>query len=102
LFPSLILESVTIVKTFTPDIPGDFAGGSVRIDTRELPTKPLFQLSISTGFDSKATFRDRYTHPGSGTDWLGFDHNTRSLPDGFPKQALQKGHPKLGQDPDAC
>jgi TonB-dependent receptor len=88
LFPSLILESVTIVKTFTPDMPADFAGGSVRIDTRELPTKPLFQLSLGGGVDSKATFRDRYTHPGSGTDWLGYDNNTRSLPDGFPKRGL--------------
>ncbi len=88
LFPSLILESVTIVKTFTPDIPGDFAGGSVHINTRELPTKPLFQLSLGTGFDSRATFRDRYVHPGSGTDWLGFDNNTRSLPKGFPGKGL--------------
>lgn len=93
LFPSLILESVTIVKTFTPDIPADFAGGSVRIDTRELPTKPLFQLSLGSGFDSKATFRDRYTHPGSGTDWLGYDSNTRSLPEGFPKRGLGANTP---------
>lgn len=102
LFPSLILESVTIVKTFTPDIPGDFAGGSVRIDTRELPTKPLFQLSIGTGFDSKATFRERYAHPGSGTDWLGYDSNTRSLPDGFSKQGFQKGIPRLGHASNDC
>jgi hypothetical protein len=93
LFPSLILESVTIVKTFTPDIPADFAGGSVRIDTRELPTKPLFQLSLGGGFDSKATFRDRYTHPGSATDWLGYDNKTRSLPEGFPTRGIGKETP---------
>ncbi len=88
LFPSLILENITIVKTFTPDMPADFAGGSVRIDTRELPSKPLFQLSLGTGFDTKATFRDRYTQPTSKTDWLGFDHSMRPLPDGFPDHVL--------------
>jgi TonB-dependent receptor len=88
LFPSLILENITIVKTFTPDMPTDFAGGSVRIDTRELPSKPLFQLSLGTGFDTKATFRDRYTQPSSKTDWLGFDHSMRPLPDGFPDHVL--------------
>ena len=102
LFPSLILESVTIVKTFTPDVPADFAGGSVRIETRELPTKPLFQLSLGTGFDSKATFRERYTHPGSSTDWLGYDKSTRSLPDGFSKQGFQKGIPRLGHASNDC
>lgn len=84
LFPSLILESVNIVKTFTPDTPGDFAGGSVRIETRELPTKPLFQLSLGSAFDTNATTQRRYTHPGSSTDWLGFDNSVRALPQDFP------------------
>src|SRR6185295_17174776 len=36
LFPTMAIESLTISKTFTPDVPGDFAGGSVRIQTREI------------------------------------------------------------------
>lgn len=113
LFPSLILENITIVKTFTPDSPGDFAGGSVRIDTRELPTKPLFQLSLGGGVDSRATFRDRLSHPGSSTDWLGYDHSTRALPEGFPDYVILPRQPRPGHsemecatkpenNPDAC
>src|SRR5262249_44803663 len=49
LFPALILDSLTIAKTFTPDSPGDFAGGSVRIQTREIPKKFFLSPSISIG-----------------------------------------------------
>ncbi len=80
LFPSLVLDSITINKTFTPDMPADFAGGSVRINTREFPRQRLFQISVNGGINSEATFRDRLTYSGSKTDWLGFDGGTRQLP----------------------
>jgi hypothetical protein len=102
LFPTLVLESVNIVKTFTPDIPADFAGGSVQIQTREIPSKPLFQLSAGLGFDTSATFQDRLAHTGSNTDWLGYDSGTRSLPDGFPDYVLQKRTPKPGNEGANC
>lgn len=81
LFPSLVLESLTIAKTFTPDKPGDFAGGSVRIKTRDLPEEFLFKASLGVGFNTQATFQDRLGYRGSNTDWLGFDGGTRQLPD---------------------
>jgi TonB-dependent receptor len=80
-FPSLIIDSISIVKTFTPDSPADFAGGSVRIDTRELPTKPLLQGSIGLGFDEQSTFQSRLAQRGSPTDWLGFDSGMRDFPE---------------------
>jgi TonB-dependent receptor len=90
-FPSLIIDSLAIVKTFTPDSPADFAGGSVRIQTRELPTKPLFQVSLGLGYNDHATFRDRIAQRGSSTDWLGYDDGTRDMPEvleGRPLTAL--------------
>ena len=96
LFPSLMLENVTIVKTFQPDMPGDFAGGSVRIETRELPSKPLFQLSASLGYDTGSTLRGQLAQKSSSTDWLGFDSGMRKLPDGFPPYVLTNGGPKPG------
>lgn len=95
LFPSIILENITIAKTFTPDMPADFAGGSVLIETRELPSKPLFQLSLSGGYDDNATFKKRLGQLNSKTDWLGYD-SMRQAPAGFPKYALAPGQPKPG------
>jgi hypothetical protein len=84
LFPTGVLNSLTIAKTFTPDAPGDFAGGSVRIETREVPKGPLLQLSARGAYNTQSTFHDRLTYRGGSTDWLGIDDGTRALPDGFP------------------
>ncbi len=86
LFPTGVLESLTIVKTFTPDVPGDFAGGSVRIVTRRAPDKFLFQASASSSFNTNTTFQQRLDHRGSGTDWLGFDNGLRSRPKTLPTE----------------
>lgn len=84
LFPTQVLESLTIVKTFTPDAPGDFAGGSVRIQTRRVPDEFLFSSSLSLGYKTTTTFKERLSHRGGSLDWLGVDDGTRALPDGVP------------------
>lgn len=94
LFPTMAIDSLTIAKTFTPDVPGDFAGGSVRIQTREIPSKLVFQASASGGINTQSTFRQRLGYPGGGTDWLGVDDGTRALPPGFPRFKLVSGGPK--------
>lgn len=91
LFPSLVLSDITVVKTFTPEIPGDFAGGSVQINTRELPTSFLFQASVSLAANTRSTFRDRLTYDGSSTDWLGIDDGARALPGEIPEYKVARG-----------
>lgn len=99
LFPSLVLESLTIVKQFTPDMPADFAGGSVRVATREFPKQPLFQLSVSGGYNTEGTFRSRPTYYGSSREWLGFDGGRRALPEGIPNRKLTaSGTPAAEQE----
>lgn len=94
-FPSQVLDSLTIVKVFTPDIPADFAGGSVQIETRSVPTKPLFQVTLKGGINTQSTFQDRLTSSSSSTDWLGFDDGLRGLPASVPRDyAAAQGSPK--------
>lgn len=81
LFPALVLSDVSIAKTFTPDMPGNFAGGLVRISTRQMPTKPTWQLSASLAYNTQSTLRERPSYRGGGRDWLGLDDGTRALPD---------------------
>ncbi len=81
LFPALVLDSIDITKGFTPDMPGDFAGGSVQVATRSIPDEFLFSASLSLGFNTQSTFRQRLDHASSATDWLAFDSGLRSLPE---------------------
>ncbi len=89
LFPALVLDSVTITKQFTPDMPADFAGGSVRIYTREFPRERLFQVSLNAGVNTEATFTNHLSYPGSNTDFLGYDSGIRGLPKDLPKEKLE-------------
>jgi TonB dependent receptor/Carboxypeptidase regulatory-like domain/TonB-dependent Receptor Plug Domain len=88
LFPSMVLDSLTIVKQFTPDMPADFAGGSVRIQTRDFPKQALFQIGLTGGYNTEATFRKRPGYYGSSTQWLGFDSGRRAFPPGIPNRRL--------------
>ncbi|MET0343434.1 MAG: TonB-dependent receptor [Polyangiales bacterium] len=84
LFPAGVLSNLAVLKTFTPDLPGDFAGGVMQVETRDFPKDFLLQTNLSLGYNSQATFRDVLTYKGGKTDWLGFDDGSRALPDSIP------------------
>jgi len=93
LFPSAILNGLTVSKTFTPDLPGDAAGGTMMISTREFPSR--FQLAVtgSLGFNSQTTFQSGPTGPSGSLDWLGFDDGRRALPSSVPRTQTLQGLP---------
>ena len=51
IFPASLLASLQTVKTFSPDQPGGFAGGSVQVFTKDFPEELTMSLSMSTGFN---------------------------------------------------
>jgi TonB-dependent receptor len=82
LFPGPTLESINTAKTFTPDQPGDFTGGSVDIRTKSFPDKPSFGMSVAVEYNSQSTFNpDFLTYSGGGTGPFGFQANSRAFPD---------------------
>ncbi|HEY0466498.1 MAG TPA: carboxypeptidase regulatory-like domain-containing protein, partial [Polyangiaceae bacterium] len=89
LFPSLVLDSLIINKQFLPDMPADFAGGSVRITTRDFPKQPLLELSITGAVNTESTGHKSPGYTGSNSDWLGFDGGRRSFPSGIPDRKLE-------------
>lgn len=84
IFPSNILENIVIYKTATPDMSGEFGGGIINITTKSIPSSNFQQISLGVGFNTIATFKDRYTYEGGKWDFLGFDDGTRAMPSGVP------------------
>ena len=80
IFPAGLLASLQTVKTFSPDQPGGFAGGSVQVFTKDFPEELTMSLSMSSGFNTQATGQEGLTYPGGGMDFLGFDDGSRALP----------------------
>jgi outer membrane receptor protein involved in Fe transport len=93
LFPSDFIESLAIVKSFTPDLPGDFAGGLVEIDLREFPEKLEYSIGGSTSGNTQTTFQDFETYPGGTWDQLGLGAGGRALPSDVPGEMLAADDP---------
>jgi len=82
LFPGSILESINTYKTFTPDQPADFTGGSVDIRTKTFPDKPSFGAGATVEYNSQTTFNPNFlTYNGGGTGLFGGKANGRMIPD---------------------
>jgi TonB-dependent receptor len=88
IFPANLLDNIVILKTATPDMPGDFAGGVIQINTKSIPEKNAQSISISTGYNQQTTFKDFRTYKGGKYDWLGIDDGTRGDPKGIPETKL--------------
>lgn len=80
LFPAGLLQTVTTSKTFTPDQPGDFAGASVDIRTREYPAQRTTTYAWTAGYNTAATGQSMLGAPTVGGEWLGFAGSARALP----------------------
>lgn len=86
IFPANMLDNILVNKTATPDMPGDFAGGIIQINTKNIPDKNFISASLSGGYNDITTGKDRLTYKGSKTDWLGLDDGSRDLPTTLPQQ----------------
>jgi outer membrane receptor protein involved in Fe transport len=84
LFPASLIDSIKVLKSYTPDLPGEFSGGLVQLQTVEFPTERTMRVSSSFGFNSRTTFQKFRTYSGGSRDFFGFDDGTRSLPRIFP------------------
>ncbi|PSR13318.1 MAG: hypothetical protein DA408_03925 [Bacteroidetes bacterium] len=81
LIPTSLLDNIVTSKTFTPDLPGDFTGGSVNIKLKNLPERFTWSVSASTAYNAQNNLRDdfqSYSNPGQSR--LGFNDGTLDLP----------------------
>jgi TonB-dependent receptor len=82
LFPSNMLDNLLITKTASPELPGEFAGGVININTTEPKEKNFQNIQISTSYNTISTFKNFKTYEGTSTDFLGYGTAGRSIPDG--------------------
>lgn len=81
IFPASLLDNLTIAKTATPDLPGEFAGGIIQVRTRDIPEENFFSIQVGAGYNSQSTFKSySYTDNGFANDWLGIASDERKLP----------------------
>ncbi|MBX7541212.1 TonB-dependent receptor domain-containing protein [Qipengyuania sphaerica] len=79
IFPTSVVASSLVQKTYSANFPGEFGGGVVNLTTRAIPTESFLTVSGSLSGDSETTFGPGYTYFGSGMDWTGFDEGRRKV-----------------------
>ncbi|WP_426756369.1 TonB-dependent receptor domain-containing protein [Myxococcus sp. Y35] len=88
IFPTSLLANLNVVKSYTPDLPGTFGGGTLLIETNSYPSEFELKPRISLGGDSVTTFRERNTQAQGGfMENLGFPSSSRQLPNAIPRNA---------------
>lgn len=87
MFPAALVDNIVINKTATPEFTGEFSGGLVQVNTRDIPTKDVLTVGFGLGYNSQSTFKPFTSNARNQYDWLGFDDGTRNLPDSFPATA---------------
>lgn len=84
LFPSALLESIRVYKTFTPDLPGNTSGGSVDIVTPSMPDRLVLEVKAGVAYNTQATGNKNFLTSGQGMGYFGLDEGER-------KQTVQNG-----------
>ncbi|TAH25422.1 MAG: TonB-dependent receptor [Cytophagales bacterium] len=65
--PANLLDNLMITKTATPDMPGDFAGGIIQINTKDIPEENSAFFNIGTSTHSLTTFKEYFKSPSQNT-----------------------------------
>lgn len=97
LLPSNLLENTIVSKTFTPDLPGDFVGGLVQLNTIDYPDKAMLRATVSAAYADGTTGEGISFGPRGSGAWLGIDDGSRGLPAGLPDTKINSANFKPEQ-----
>jgi hypothetical protein len=79
LFPSSLLDNIFITKTASADLPGDFSGALISLETKDFPDQFMVNVESTVGYNSQSTFKDYLSSERSSTEWLGYDNDLRDI-----------------------
>lgn len=77
MFPASLVDNIIITKTASPDLPGDWAGAYLSVETKDYPDALSVNIETSIGYNNQSSFKDVVSSDRSKTDWLGYDNSFR-------------------------
>jgi outer membrane receptor protein involved in Fe transport len=80
IFPSGVIASSLVQKSYSVNYPGEFGGGVINLTTRAVPKDPFFNIGIGISGDSETTGNVGYSYFGARWDNTGFDNGVRDTP----------------------
>lgn len=81
--PSAMVDNIIVNKTASPDLPGEFTGGLIQINTKDVPTENFLDFTIGTGFNTASSGKDFYSYKRDEKAFIGkVDENRKWFGDG--------------------
>lgn len=80
LFPTSIVASSLVQKSYSANFPGEFGGGVINLTTKSIPEESFLTIGGGIGWDTESTNNLGYTYYGGKHDWTGYDNGNRSYP----------------------
>lgn len=80
IFPTSVIASSLVQKTYSANFPGEFGGGVINLTTRALPKESFLTIGGGTSGNTVTNFSNGLSNFGSSSDWTGFDNGTRDRP----------------------
>ena len=80
IFPTSVIASTLVQKSYSANFPGEFGGGVINLTTKAIPTESYLELGLGVSANTETSGQLGYTHYGSKSDWTGFDDGTRDVP----------------------
>lgn len=97
IFPTGLVDNIVITKTGAPDLPGEWSGAFISVETKDFPDKLSIQVSSSIGYNTNASLQTIVSTEKSDTDWLGWDDGFRDVPSFVPED--QSDFPRYISNP---
>ncbi|WKD51154.1 TonB-dependent receptor domain-containing protein [Microbulbifer spongiae] len=79
IFPTSVVDSLVVQKSYSADKPASFGGGNVDIRTKDIPDQLTYSLEVGIGFNSE-TDGEALSYSGGGDDVFGTDDGSRAMP----------------------
>lgn len=90
LFPSAIMDSVVVQKTYSAQFPSEFGGGVLQMRTKKSSDEFFFNIASSIAGTGGTSFSKGVSANQGDKDWLAYDDGTRAMPAAL-KQATANG-----------
>jgi outer membrane receptor protein involved in Fe transport len=80
-YPAVLIQSIQVSKTFTPDQQGDASGGAVNLVLKGIPDETGVQFKAGTKYNTQVTGRDDFlTAKGDGMNFWGESTGSQARP----------------------
>lgn len=79
LIPSSLVDNIVISKTASPELPGDWAGAYISVETKDFPDKLSITFESNVEFNFQNLRSQILQSKKSSTDWLGYDNGFREI-----------------------